>query len=164
MIRGHEPFAIRRQIEVSWITSSRERLVDRGEFPRGVVESEDRDAVMPAVGAVDESAVGMHPNLRGGIIAGEVGGQGRLSVSFGQCASSCVVVVACECAVELIDHEDVAPIRAKSGMPRTGSRCGGDERCRGGCQRGGACVESVGKDFVESKVAHDDEAIIRRDI
>ncbi len=164
LIRGDEPLTVGREVEVAGIASAGGRVAGGGEFAGVGIKREDGDAVVPAIRAVNEFAIGMHTHFRRGAVAREIGGESGLSIDFGECAGVSVVGVGGQGAVEFVDDEDVFAIAAKRGVSRAGTGGGGDKRCRGGRERGIGGVERVGEDLVETEIANDHEAIVGRDM
>src|SRR5439155_350645 len=103
----------------------------------------DSDAVVPTIRAVEESSVGMHPNLGRGVLPLKVLWQRRNRLQFLQHTTLGIVTECGHCGLELIDRIDEATLGVKGKVPRT--RTGGRNLVEK-CEFSGPGIDGKGAD------------------
>ena len=138
---------------------------DLDQLQRAVgLDREDRDALVAAVGGVNEFAVGVDADLGGTVGVGddEAGGQGGDMLDGCGSAARGVVGADADRAVDFVQDVEEAPVAGELGVARPGAGRGGDE-CRVVWREcAGQEVEPVDKDAIEAEVGDQGETVVRR--
>lgn len=113
------------------------------------------EAVVAAVGSPQRRAVRAERDVRRGIPAAEIGGQGgharsRMEGAIGSDAKGGDGIV------QFVDHVGVGAVSVEDDMSRTGIRCGGDHGWVEGDQPALHGVEAILRDVVRAQTRHVD--------
>ena len=157
LVAGEDPPAGRVDREVPRVLPADAHVPRRREAAGRLVDGEDGEAVVAAVRAVDEAAVGRYRDLGRRARPGEARGQGAHRLERREGALVRVVGEGSDRREELVDHVEVRPGRVERQVAGPGS--GGEWRRPVGLERALRGVEAVDEDPVGPEVGREGEAL-----
>ncbi len=128
LVRRQEPAPRRIHTKASGSFSSRRLMLHRrqGTFPR--IHAKDRDAVMTAIGCINESTRGMDENLGRPVVAVKIRGQRGHRGTRRELTSHWVIHHRRDRRVHFVEGVSPAAIRVKSEMAWSSRRCPRSQR------------------------------------
>src|SRR5690606_17581160 len=124
-------------------------MADEREPSTLLVDPEDDDAVVPAVGAIDEAAVGRDLDVRAVVLRRRLLGNGRLAVDEREFSRCGIERVRTDRGVELVDDEGETAARMEGHVTRSRARRG---RGFGYFFQAAVVADAVGDQLVEAEV------------